>query len=95
MFIRLGERASGKTTELIRDAHFTGLPIVVFNQQRKEQVLKMAKEMRMDVTVHTVGNLKEMGASKPDRVMVDDLEDVLVGALGAVVVKATLKRGEF
>lgn len=93
MFIKVGARATGKTTELIHDAHFTGLPIVVCNQKRKEHLLNTAKEMKMDIQVYTVDNMKEMGASKPDRVMIDDLEDVLVRALGAIVVKATLSRG--
>ena len=93
MFIKLGAKASGKTTELIRDAYSTGLPIVVSNNERKSRLLTQADEMRVYIEVYTVDDMKEMGASKPDRVMIDDLDDVLVRALGAVVVKATLRRG--
>lgn len=93
MFIELGNIGTGKTTSLIRDAHFTGYPIVVSNQRRKEHIHTQATEMRMNIEVFTVEELKEMGARKPDIILVDELEDVLLQTLGSVVVKATMSRG--
>ena len=95
MFIDVDNRQAGKTTRLIRDAHFTGFPIIVPNVGRREFVLDQAKNMCIEVQCYTVSELKESkGINVRGRgVLVDELDDVLSVALGgATVIKATMSR---
>ena len=95
MFIDLDNRGTGKTTSLIHDAYFTGLPIVVPTMQRKGYVLGQANNMGVDVTVYTINEIQEKrGTDKAfyGQVLVDELEDTLETCLGCKVVKATMTR---
>ena len=95
MFIDLDNRGTGKTTSLIHDAYFTGLPIVVPTMYRKGFILDQAKNMGVDVTVYALSELQEKrGTDKEFRgkVLVDELEDTLETLLGCDVVKATMTR---
>lgn len=91
MFIDLDNRGTGKTTSLIHDSYFTGLPIVVTTQARKNYILEQAKAMGIDITVYTVEEVSMKGM-KVREVLVDELEDVLIQCLGCKVVKATMTR---
>lgn len=91
MFIDLDNRGTGKTTSLIHDAYFTGLPIVVTTQARKNYILEQAKAMGIDIIVYTVEEVSMKGM-KVREVLVDELEDVLIQCLGCKVVKATMTR---
>lgn len=94
MFIDLDNRQAGKTTTLIHDAYFTGIPIITVNQTRKDFIEKQAQCMKVDVTVYTVSELRDGKTSLRNcDVLVDELEDVLNTALGGVnVVKANMSR---
>lgn len=94
MFIDLDNRQAGKTTTLIHDAHFTGLPIITTHSLRKDNIIKQAQQMGIEVTVYTVNEVKDStGKDHLGQVLVDELEDVLNLALGGVqVVKATMSR---
>lgn len=91
MFIDLDNRGTGKTTSLIHDAYFTGLPIVVATQARKNYILEQAKAMGVEVKVFTVNDISAEGM-RVREVLVDELEDILNQCLGCKVVKATMTR---
>ena len=91
MFIDLDNRGTGKTTSLIHDSYFTGLPIVVTTQARKNYILEQAKAMGVEVKVFTVNEISAEGM-RVREVLVDELEDVLNQCLGCKVVKATMTR---
>lgn len=95
MFIDLDNRGTGKTTSLIHDAYFTGLPIVVPTMQRAGHILQQAQQMGVDVRVYTINELQEKrGTDKEFRgqVLVDELQDTLETCLGVKVVKATMSK---
>ena len=91
MFIDLDNRGTGKTTSLIHDSYFTGLPIVVSTQVRKNYILEQAKAMGVEVKVFTVNEIRSEGM-RVREVLVDELEDILNQCLGCKVVKATMTR---
>lgn len=96
MFIDLDNRGTGKTTTLIHDAYFTGLPIITTNVTRKNNIIHQAQDMGVEVKVYTVSEMKDLKGNESLRdcqVLVDEMEDVLNFALGGVrVVKATMRR---
>ena len=95
MFIDLDNRGTGKTTSLIHDAYFTGLPIVVPTMQRAGHILQQAQQMGVTIKVYTIHELQgKRGTDKEFRgqVLVDELEDTLETCLGCKVVKATMTR---
>lgn len=90
--IDLDNRCTGKTTTLIYDAYFTGLPIVVITNTRKNNILSQAQTMSIDIKCYTVNELASKKELKGGQVLVDELEEVLNYCLGAKVVKATMSR---
>lgn len=94
MFIDLDNRGTGKTTTLIHDAYFTGLPIITTTIKRRDYIFNTAKAMGVNIECYTVNELKENRKDLfGEQVLVDELEDVLSFCLGGVkVVKATMTR---
>lgn len=97
MQIDLDNRGRGKTTTLIMDAYFTGLPIITTTMGRRNNILNQAHNMGMreDIRVYTVSEVaskKAEGLDFGEEVYVDELEDVLNLLLGLRVRKATLTR---
>lgn len=96
MFIDVDNRQAGKTTTLIMDAYFSGLPIITMNTTRKNNIIHQALDMGMTIQVYTVLELSSLKGSESLRdcqVLVDELEEVLNYALGGVrVVKANMSR---
>lgn len=96
MFIDVDNRGKGKTTTLITDAYFTGLPIVVATKDRKRTIIDQAQRMGVEVIVYTVEELPDALRGKTEccrtEVLVDELEDVLYRALGVHVIKANMTR---
>lgn len=94
MFIDVDNRCTGKTTSLIMDAYYTGLPIVTTSITRRNNIQYQANQMGMScvkvMTISDLENLKEK--DKPEQVLVDELEDVLTALLGCRVVKANMSR---
>lgn len=94
MFIDVDNRCTGKTTSLIMDAYYTGLPIVTTTITRRNNIQYQANQMGMScvkvMTISDLENLKEK--DKPGQVLVDELEDVLTALLGCRVVKANMSR---
>lgn len=94
MFISLKGRQTGKTTELIWDSYCTGFPIIVTTEKRKRYVEYMAECLNMKIKVYTVNELKEKRTKEIiDRVLIDELEDVVEYLLGAKIEKATISAG--
>ena len=94
MFIDVDNRQTGKTTSLIMDAYYTGLPIVTTTITRRNNIQYQANQMGMScvkvLTIHDLENLK--GHDKPEQILIDELEDVLTALLGCRVVKANMSR---
>ena len=75
------ERGNGKTTILIHTAYVTGYPIVVFNNERAEQVLIQAKRIGLDdIAVFTI---KEWNRSRAHAipVLIDESKEIIETAL--------------
>ena len=94
MFIDVDNRCTGKTTSLIMDAYYTGLPIVTTTITQRNNIQYQANQMGMScVKVMTISDLENLkGKDKPEQVLVDELEDVLTALLGCRVVKANMSR---
>ena len=94
MFIDVDNRCTGKTTSLIMDAYYTGLPIVTTTITRRNNIQYQANQMGMScVKVMTISDLENLkGKDKQEQVLVDELEDVLTALLGCRVVKANMSR---
>lgn len=97
MQIDVDNRGKGKTTSLIMDAYFTGIPIITTTASRRNSVLAQAHNMGMgeDIRVYTVNEVtdkKAVGLDFKEEVYVDELEDILNLLLGLKVRKATLTR---
>lgn len=96
MFIDVDNRGKGKTTTLIMDAYFTGLPIVCATVDRRKSIIDQAQRMGVEVIVYTVDEMPEKikGTQPYERteVLVDELEAVLYKALGVHVIKANMTR---
>lgn len=95
MFIDVDNRQTGKTTSLVMDAYYTGLPIVTISITRRNNIQYQANQMGMScvkvMTIHDLENLKGC-VDKPEQVLIDELEDVLFALLGCKVVKANMSR---
>ena len=94
MFLDVNDRGTGKTTSLIKDSYYTGLPILTTNSVRKSNIQYIANQMAMPcVKVMTISDLENLkGKDKPEQVLIDELEDVLTVLLGCRVVKANMSR---
>lgn len=94
MLIDVDNRCTGKTTSLIMDAYYTGLPIVTTTITRRNNIQYQANQMGMScVKVMTISDLENLkGKDKPEQVLIDELEDVLTALLGCRVVKANMSR---
>ena len=94
MLIDVDNRQTGKTTSLIRNAYYTGLPIVTTTITRRNNIQYQANQMGMScVKVLTISDLENLkGKDKPEQVLIDELEDVLTALLGCRVVKANMSR---
>lgn len=93
-FINRGRR-SGKTQMMISSAYITGIPIIVFTYQMKEQILKTAREMHCDIDVYTVDEFRKKRVPKYyDKILIDECESIIDLALknyfGCNVVASTL-----
>lgn len=83
-------RGGGKTTTLIRMAHESGVPIVVKDYARRDNVIMMAADLGMNITVLTIHDVKRTPANHLQNVYFDDLDDFLRWELnGADVIAAT------
>ena len=94
MFLDVNDRGTGKTTSLIKDSYYTGIPIVTTNSVRKSNIQYMANQMAMPcVKVMTISDLENLtGEDRPGAILIDELEDVLFALLGCKVVKANMSR---
>lgn len=94
MFIDVDNRQTGKTTSLIMDAYYTGLPIVTTTITQRNNIQYQANQMGMScVKVMTISDLENLkGHDKPEQILIDELEDVLTALLGCRVVKANMSR---
>lgn len=93
MFIDLDNRGTGKTTSLIMDAYYTGLPIITTTKMRADYIVATAEQMGVKVEAFSVKEWDKNKSGRPNnQVLVDELEDVLNYILGAKVIKASMSR---
>ena len=74
-------RRSGKTTMLIHTAYTTGIPIIVWDKKRAENVFQQAVSMGFkDIDVYTI---EEWTTRKPhcDSVLIDEGKEIIEAAL--------------
>lgn len=81
MIVRVMARCTGKTTELIRFSHSTGIPIVTSTYVRASFVENMAKRMGLDIpkpiTMRSVIDRREPVIAKNRNILIDDLDAVI------------------
>lgn len=86
MRIILGNRGSGKTTELVRYASDRKIPILVHDWHMKEYVNHVAGEVGTNVSVMSISEFKSMPPSKrPSKVAIDEISLFMKSILGADV----------
>ena len=84
-----GGRGSGKTSALIKISKATGLYIMCASREGVEIVARQARDMGIEIPYPIfLGELRR-GQRKIGKVLVDDLDAVLEGALGMEVELAT------
>ena len=94
LFINRG-RASGKTSDAIKMAAATGIPILVKDRNRASCAKQLAEKLVPGqfvniITVDEFFRPREGRREYRKEVIIDDLEAVLYGAFNAIVVAATL-----
>ena len=73
-------RGSDKTTSLIYTSYTTGYPIIAADEQRRRNILCMARELGIDVKVETVELWHRQGEGKyyPNtKILLDDVDAIL------------------
>lgn len=76
-------RRSGKTLMMIHTAYVTGCPIIVYNEQRANQILKQATDLGCDVIVYTIDEWVHMHGIERQHpnILIDEAEDFIERAL--------------
>ena len=77
MEILHGGRRSGKTIALIEYAHKHNLYIVCSSRQRVEHIAKTAEKLGLDIPFPISARELPLGRSFIEKVLVDDMEDIL------------------
>lgn len=76
------ERFSGKSMMLLYSAYTNGQPIIVYNLERKNFLLNMAKELNVKVHIYTLQEYRETGKVDPNKgILIDDAEKIIENAL--------------
>lgn len=95
-FLFIGPRCSGKTTEIIKKSAETGHPIMVTTAQRREYILKKAKELKYDIPIPIVARHYLFGSDDSydsgyehagDGIYIDEAEDVLRYIFSGIPIK--------
>ena len=89
MLLDIRERGQGTTTQAIREAAVTGCVLLVPSCS-KAFVRDKAKEMKCDVEIFSVNDLKVLDYT--DKIIIDELPQVLKELVGCEVVKATISK---
>lgn len=94
MIAFVGCRQTGKTSRLVRLSHETGFPILVSTAERARLIESMAVRARLAIpkpmTPHDMARRRpELAAD--NRVLVDDVADLVGSIVGARVVGGTIE----
>lgn len=78
-------RGSDKTTSLIYTSYTIGYPIIAADEQRRRNILCMARELGIDVRVETVGMWDKLGSKyySGTKVLLDDVDVILEQVLSS------------
>lgn len=89
MKIYIRDRRSGKTTDLIKESNEKWLYIVCANHLRAEYINRLA--MKLDIDIPHPITVSELPIRSPfiDKVLIDDVEDVLECIIGKQVETCT------
>lgn len=87
MICIVGDRASGKTTELVRLSELTGIPIVVPSAFSVRDVERIADKMGADISrpIPSSNSSRRLRASRYGAVYVDEAQWILEDVLGVPV----------
>lgn len=91
MICIVGGRGNGKTASLLKLSHDSGIPIVVSNYQRLQQLEHQAQQMglkipRPEIVFH---NVPKRGTSRR-AVLADEAQDILQSVIGCDVEIVTI-----
>jgi len=91
MKLLVGERRSGKTTELVKKSHKDWTYIVCLNRQRVEVIEEVARKLKLDIpypiTVHELPTQQHCHWIK--KVLVDDMDEILESLISKPIDLAT------
>lgn len=78
-------RGSDKTTSLIYTSYTTGYPIIAANEQRRRNILCMARELGIDVRVETADMWDKLGSKyySGTKILLDDVDAILEQVLSS------------
>lgn len=84
-----GARGSGKTMELVKESHKTGLYILCKDINRVRVVMDVARHLELDIPFPITVDEAGRPGSRISNVLVDDIEDVLSKFMGMRVEMAS------
>lgn len=84
-----GSRGSGKTTQLVMESHETGLYIVCMDRNRAQIIMDVAKGLRLNIPFPITVDEFILSGSRINKVLVDDIEDVLTKFMGIPIEMAS------
>lgn len=87
-----GRRLCGKTTELVKRSHAEHLYIVCVDHGRVLNILRIAKELELDIPYPITVNELPIQSRYVHKVLVDDIEEVLGRIIGADIIMASTNK---
>lgn len=94
MITFVGSRQTGKTSRLIRLSHETGFPILVSTAERARSIELMAARARLEIPRPMTPRemtRRRSELSVDNRVLVDEMADLVGSIVGARVVGGTME----
>lgn len=94
MIAFVGSRQTGKTSRLVRLSHETGFPIVASTLERARFIESMAARERIEIPRPMTPRdlaLSRKDLARDNRVLVDEMADLVGSIVGARVVGGTIE----
>lgn len=96
MMVIVGSRHTGKTFNLLKLSHATGIPIAVHSYQRLKQLERQAEQLHLKIPQPELVFTKTMArGTKRRAVLVDEAQEILQSAIGCDVEIVTVSDDAF
>ena len=95
MRLYVNGRGSGKTMWAMMESARTGVPILAFSRQHKQNIVRMALDFGIDIPEPvTIEDLNESGKNKVEEVIVDEAQELLQRMLEVKITGLTMTDSE-